>query len=79
MRKNGDSNFAFTMGSFDGIELFKLEGLYIPHILGEKYKKHRVSLYHDDGFTCFEYTNGLQVNINKKGFIKIFREILILV
>ena len=67
MRKNGDSNFAFTMGSFDGIELFELEGLYILHILGEKYRKHRVGLY------------GLQVNINKKGFIKIFREILILV
>ena len=37
--------FDVTMGSFDGAELCELVGLYILHILGEKYGKHRVGLY----------------------------------
>ena len=43
------------MGSFDGAELCELVGLYIPHILDEKYRKHRTGLYHDDGLACFGY------------------------
>ena len=36
IKKNGDSDFNVTMGSFDGAELCELVGLYILHILGEK-------------------------------------------
>ena len=43
--KNGGPDFDVTMGSFDGAELCELVGLYILHILGEKYGKHRVGLY----------------------------------
>ena len=31
----------------------ELMGLYILHILGEKYQKHRIT---DDRLACFEYT-----------------------
>ena len=62
------------MGSFDGAELCELLGLYILHILGEKYGKHRIGLYHDDGLACFGYTSGPQADRIRKDFIKIFKE-----
>ena len=51
-----------------------LEGLYILHILGEKYGKHRIGLYRDDGLACFGYTNGPQAERIRKDFIKISKE-----
>ena len=59
------------MGSFDGTELCKLVGLFILHIFGEKYRKHRIGLYCDDGLACFGYTSGPQAD-NKKRFCKDF-------
>ena len=73
-KKNGDPDFDVTMGSFDGAELCKLVGLYILHILGEKYGKHRIGLYRDDGLACFGYTSGPQADRIRKDFIKIFKE-----
>ena len=62
------------MGSFDGAELCKLVGLYICHILGEKYGKHRAGLYCDDGLACFGYISRPQADRIRKDFIKIFKE-----
>ena len=62
------------MGSFDGTELCELVALYILHILGEKYGKHRIGLYRDDGLACFGYTSGPQADRIRKDFTKIFRE-----
>ena len=73
-KKNGDPDFDVTMGSFGGAELCELVGLYILHILGEKYGKHRIGLYRDDGLACFGYTSGPQADRIRKDFIKIFRE-----
>ena len=73
IKKNGDPDFDVTMGSFDGAELCKLVGLYILHILGEMYGKHRIGLYHDDGLACFGYISGLQAKRIRKNFIKIFK------
>ena len=74
IKKNGDPDFNVTMGSFDGAELCELVGLYILHILGEKYGKHRIGLYRDDGLACFGYTSGPQADRIRKDFIKIFKE-----
>ena len=38
------SRFDLIMGSFNGAELCELVGLYILHILGEKYGKHKIGL-----------------------------------
>ena len=62
------------MGSFDDAELCKLVGLYICHILGEKYGKHRAGLYCDDGLACFGYISRPQADRIRKDFIKIFKE-----
>ena len=63
-----------AIGSFDGAELCELVGLYILHILSEKYGKHRIDLYRDDGLACFRYTSGPQADRIRKDFIKIFME-----
>ena len=62
------------MVSFDGTELCKLVGLFILHILGEKYRKHRIGLYRDDVLACFGYTSRPQAGRIRKGFVKIFKE-----
>ena len=49
-------------------------GLYILHILGEKYGKHRIGLYGDDGLDCFEYTRGPEADRIRKDFINTFKE-----
>ena len=74
IKKKGDPDFDVMMGSFDGTELCELVALYILHILGEKYGKHRIGLYRDDGLACFRYTSGPQANRIRKDFIKIFKE-----
>ena len=68
IKKNGDPDFDVRMGSFDGAESCELVGLYILHILGEKYRKHRICLYRDDGLTCFGYTSGPQAGRIRKDF-----------
>ena len=55
--KNANSDFDIRMGSFDGVELSKLVDLYFLHILVEKYGKHRIGLYHDDGLAYFEQSS----------------------
>ena len=62
------------MGSFDGAELRELVGLYILHIFGKKYGKHRINLNGDEGLYCFAYTNGPQADRIRKDVIKIFKE-----
>ena len=57
------------MGSFDTVELCELLGLYILHILGEKYRKHRGGLYHNDRLPCFEYTSGTQADRIRKNSV----------
>ena len=74
IKKSGDPDFDVTMENFDGAELCELVGLYILHILGEKYGKHKIGLMIDDGLACFGYTSGPQTDRIKKDFIKIFKE-----
>ena len=62
------------MESFDGAELCELVGLYILHILGQKYGKPRIGLYRDDGLACFGDTSGPQADRIRKVFINIFKE-----
>ena len=74
IKKNGDSDFDVTMGSFDSTELCELVGLYILHILCGKYGKHRIGLDCDDELACFGYTSGPEADRIRKYFIKLFKE-----
>ena len=68
IKKNGDPDFDVTMGSSDGAELCEPVSLYILHILGEKYGKHRIGLNRDDGLACFGYTSGPQADRIRKDY-----------
>ena len=59
------------MESFDGTEFCELVGLHL-HILGEKYGKRKIELYHDDRLASFRYTNTPQADRIRNDFIKIF-------
>ena len=61
------------MGSYNGAGICELAGLYIPHILEEKYGKDKIGLYRDDGLACFENVNDSQAERIRKEFISIFK------
>ena len=54
MKKNNDSMFDVTMGSFDGAEICDLVGLYLLHHLAEKFGTKFVGLYSDDGLAIIQ-------------------------
>ena len=56
-----DPIFDVTFQSYDGTEICEVLGLYILHVLGEKYGKDRIGLHHNDGWAFFENINGSQV------------------
>ena len=70
INENGDPDSDMKMGIFDDAELSELVCLYILHNFGEKYWKHMMSLYHDDGLACFGYTSGPQADRVRKRFHK---------
>ena len=53
IKRYGDPDFDVRIESFDGAELCELVDLYIVNTLGEKYGKHSIGLYRDDGLVCF--------------------------
>ena len=65
IKKDGDKDFAVTMGSSDT--------LYILHKVGEKYRKGRISWCRDDGLACFENTSSPKAEVIRKPFIKLFK------
>ena len=63
-----------TIGSSDDADLCELVGLYILHVSGEKYRKHRICFYPDDVLACFGQTSEPQADRARKDYIKNFRE-----
>ena len=76
-QKDGDPYFDVTVGSYCGAEICELVGLYILHVLGEKYGKDKIGVYHDDGWACFGpiyiYIRGSQAEQIWKEFISLFK------
>ena len=60
-------------GSFDGVGICEVVGLYILHKLSEKYEKERISSCRDDGLSFFEKTSGSEAVKIGKAFIKLFQ------
>ena len=58
MKKDNDSTFDVTMGSYGGAEVCELVGIYILSTLNEKYSDYQIGLYRDDGLGTFHYLNG---------------------
>ena len=61
------------MGSFDEAEVCELVELYLLHILVTKFGKENISLYSDDGLSCFQNHTGPALEKIKKKLRKIFK------
>ena len=70
--KKENPNVDVTMGSYDGVELCELTGLYILNALSSKFGKEKIGLYRDDGLRCFQNMAGPQAERVKKKICEIF-------
>ena len=71
--KKDNPGFDVAMGSYDGADVCELVGLYLLNLLTNEFGKHNISLYRDDGLSCFENISGTDSQKVKK-MCKIFKE-----
>ena len=72
-KKDTDSSFDVTMGSFDGAELCELIGIYIQSLLTDSIElitKENIGLYRDNGLILLRNINSQQTNRLQKRIIK---------
>ena len=73
-KKDSDSCFDITMGSYGGGELCEFIGMYLLSQLCTIINKNDCGIYRDDGLMIQEYINGQQIDQLRKKIIKIFKE-----
>ena len=73
-KKNIQSSFDVTMGSFDGAEICELIGLFIQSQIMKKLPKENVGLYRDDGLILLRRLTGRQTDIMRKFLIAVFKK-----
>ena len=71
VKKQG-GDFDATMGSFDGVEVCELVGLYLLSLLCEHFNKDKIGLYRDDGIDALKLS-GPQADKARKDLCDIFR------
>ena len=72
--KKDNPDFDVTMGTYDGAEVCELVGLYLLNRLTNEFGKHNISLYRDDGLSCFQNISGPDSEKIKRKMCKIFKE-----
>ena len=72
-KKNTESCFEVTMGSFDGAEIFELDGIHILSLLSNKLDKESTGLYRNDGLEFFSGTSKQKTDRIQKDIIEIFK------
>lgn len=72
-KKDTESCFDVTMGSYDGAEVCELVGTHILSSVKEKIKNIEMGLYRDDGLIALKKTNGPQIDRTRKNLIEIFK------
>ena len=72
--KNNGSLFDVTMGSYDGVEVCELVGLFILHQLSQLVGVKNIGLYRDDGLAILENASGPTSERIKKTIIKLFHQ-----
>ena len=71
IKKDG-TDFDVTMGSYDGAEICELVGLYLLHLLSQRFNKEDTGLYRDDGAMASILTKR-EADKARKDLIKIFK------
>ena len=74
-KKDADTTFDVTMGSYDGAELCELIGTYIQSLLTNILSKDNLGLYRDDGLFTLRKINKQQADRVRKKIISIFKNI----
>ena len=74
-KKNTDSCFDVTMGSYDGAEICELVGIYLLFLLENIIDKNDSGLYRDDGLILLRNVNRQNMDRIMKYVIKIFKEV----
>ncbi len=74
VKRNNQSFFDVTIGSYDGAEICELVGLFILNELSKTLGKDRVSLYRDDGLVLLRGTSGRIADQTRKLLHRIFDE-----
>ena len=74
-KKNSDSCFEVTMGSYNGAELCEFISTDLLLQLHTIINKNEFGLYRDNGRMIQEYINGQQIDQLRKKIIKIFKKI----
>ena len=73
-KRDSDSTFDVSMGSYDGAEICELIGLFILNSLQELFGKD-VGLYHDDGLAVLNTKSGRLCEKAKKDLTRKFNEL----
>ena len=72
IKKDSNSLFDVTMGSFDGAEVCELVGLFILNHLNSKFGKENIGLYRDDGLAIMKNKSARLADKTRKELHKIF-------
>ena len=70
-KKEGEQDFEVMMGSFDGVEIWKL--VDILHTLAEKCGRNDIGLYTDDGVAYFQNISGARAECLREDIIDLFK------
>ena len=63
------------MGSYDGVEICELVGIYILSLLAKIIEKNNCGLYRDDGLILLRNANGQTIDHIRKQVIKVFKDL----
>ena len=74
VKKDGNTLFDVTMGSFDGAEVRELGGLYLLNKIKSALGSSNVGLYRDDGLSIVHKANGSKVDRLRKNIIILFKD-----
>ena len=73
-KKDSNSLFDVTMGSYDGAEICELVGLFILNKLGQKFGKENIGLYKDDGLAIMKSKSARLADKTRKELHKCFEQ-----
>ncbi len=73
-KKDSNSLFDVTMGSYDGAEICELVGLFILNKLGQKFGKENIGLYRDDGLAIMKSKSARLADKTRKQLHKCFEQ-----
>ena len=73
-KKDSNSLFDVTMGSYDGAEICELVGLFILNKLGQKFGKENICLYRDDGLAIMKSKSARLADKTRKELHKCFEQ-----